>query len=112
MIKIVHEHYIHFVPQQSGHDSEIIKLLKELKIINIENMAKTKQEFKDLKTDLQGSLANLAADIERLAEQNQRTDLTEDEEQEIFDDFSEIATALRTLAGQTPEPEVPPTPEV
>lgn len=93
-------------------DPAIIQLLKEIKIQNTNNMAKTKQEFKDLKTDLQGSLANLAADIERLAQQNQRTDLTEAEEQEIFDDFSEIATALRTLAGQTPEPETPPTPEV
>jgi hypothetical protein len=92
-------------------DPEVIQLLKELKTLNIQNMAKTKQEFKDLKADLQGSLANLAADIERLANQNQRTDLTEAEEQEIFDDFNEIATALRSLAGQTPEPETPPTPE-
>lgn len=66
-------------------------------------MAKTKQEFKDLKADLQGSLSNLAADIDRLVAQGQRSDLTEAEEEEVFADFSEIATALRTLSGVVPE---------
>lgn len=93
----------------NGEDNKVLKLLQELKILNIENMAKTKQEFKDLKAGLQDSLNNIAADIERLVSQGQRSDLTEAEEEEIFTDFSDIATQLRAIADKTPEgPEVPP----
>lgn len=95
-----------------GEENQVIRLLKELKIINIENMAKTKQEFKDLKADIQASLLNIAADIDRLVAQGQRTDLTEADEEEVFSDFSDLAGQLRTIAGKVPEDETPPTPEV
>lgn len=104
-LKIDHEITVKIV---HADQNELIKLLKELKILNIENMAKTKQEFKDLKADIQVSLLNIAADIDRLVAQGQRTDLTEADEEEVFSDFSDLAGQLRTIAGKVPEEETPP----
>lgn len=101
----------------NGSDSEIIKLLRELKILNIENMAKTKQDFDALTerlnashTAISESLTNLADDVRRLTEGMTPTGgLTEAEATEVFSALEQkatqiesVATQIRALADQTP----------
>lgn len=105
-----------------GDENEILKLLRELKILNIENMAKTKQDFDALNerlsashTAISESLTNLADDVRRLTEGMTPTGgLTEEEATEVFagiedkaNKIEDAATKIKALADQTPEPPAP-----
>jgi len=81
-------------------------LSTEIKLIK-EDMARTRQEFSDLATEVRTAFANIGADITRLTDQLQRDDLTEAEEEEIFTEFRALADEANALAGRTPEPPAP-----
>lgn len=121
-LKIVIDHKI-TVKAIQAEESQIINLLKELKIINLEHMAKTKQDFDALTerlnashTAIADSLTNLADDVRRLTEGTTPVGgLTEAEATEIFDSLEQkatqiegVATQIRALADQTPD--APPVP--
>lgn len=61
MIKIVHEHYIHFVPQES--DSEITKLLRQIIKQNTE-MAKNIADLSAKADELQTALDAVQAKVQ------------------------------------------------
>lgn len=96
---------ININPIQQG---EIIKLLNKLSI----QMAKTKEELKaEFATgfgELKSSLANIAADIDRLiAGTEPQGGLTEEEVEEQLTELRSVSAALKLASEKVPEPPAP-----
>lgn len=64
----------------------------------------TKQEFVDLITQIQDSVANVADDIRRLTDQIGTGGLTEAEEADVLAQLRSAADQLSAVTAQTPEP--------
>lgn len=87
---------------------ELDWLKKELLLINKTlNKMPTKIEFQQALTDITSGLDNIAADITRLTDQLQTGNLSDTEEQEIFNQLRATADRVKQLADQTPETETP-----
>lgn len=66
-------------------------------------MAKTKEEWQAVIDDIRASNTNIAADIERILGELQRTDLTEEEETDLFGQLQDTANALKSTSEKVPE---------
>jgi hypothetical protein len=71
----------------------------------------TKAEFQQALADVTSALDNIAADITRLTDQLATGNLSDADEQEVFDQLRAVADRARTIADTTVDPETPPTPE-
>jgi fructose-1,6-bisphosphatase len=94
--------------------SDIRKLLSHQKFIieqllEIKNNMATKAEFQQALADVTSALDNIAADITRLTDQLATGNLSDADEQEVFDQLRAVADRARTIADTTVDPEVPPT---
>lgn len=99
-------HHYHHHDRSVDHKLDFI-------IKQLTKMAKTaeelKQEFTAVTTEIKDSIANVAADIDRLIEgTNPAGGLTEAEVEEQLSDLRDISSALKTAADKVLEP---PTPE-
>jgi hypothetical protein len=109
-IKELHLHVD--IKSMNGDDAK--KILNE--IIKLENiMAKTKEElkaeFQAGFTEIKDSIANVAADIDRLVENTNPTGgLTEAEVEEQLTELRAISTSLKAVADKTPETPAEPQP--
>lgn len=91
-------------------DVSVEKILTQINKLSIQ-MAKTKEELKAEFaagfTEISDSIANVAADIDRLVENTNPTGgLTEEEVEEQLSQLRGISTALKSVADKTPEPPV------
>lgn len=84
-------------------------LQKEIKIIHkkLDTMALTLAQFKAALAEVSTALENIGEDITRLTAELQREDLTDAEEQEVFDELNALAERAKALAARTPEPGEP-----
>lgn len=72
-------------------------------------MALTLAQFKAALTEVSTALDNIGEDITRLTTELQREDLTDAQEQEVFDELNALAERAKAIAARTAEPETPPT---
>lgn len=96
-----------------GNFDELHRDIKKILSINkliLEDMAKSKEEFSGLATEIRTALQNLSADITRLTDSLQNGGLTEAQEEEVYNEFRTLADEIKTLADRTPEPPVEPQP--
>lgn len=70
-------------------------------------MALTIAQFKAVLLEMTTAFDNLAEDITRLTTELQREDLTDAEEQEVFNELNALAERAKALAARTPEPGEP-----
>lgn len=77
---------------------QIIKTLSQMPTIN---------EFKAALAEVTSALDNIGEDITRLTAELQRTDLTDAEEQEVFNELNAVAERAKAIAARTPETETP-----
>lgn len=70
-------------------------------------MALTIAQFKAALAEVSTALDNIGEDITLLTTELQREDLTDAEEQEVFNELNAIAERAKALAARTPEPEAP-----
>lgn len=67
-------------------------------------MSLTLAQFKAAMAEISTALTNMGEDITRLTAELQREDLTDAEEQEVFDELNALAERAKALAARTPEP--------
>lgn len=72
-------------------------------------MALSIGQFKAALAEVKTALLNIGEDITRLTTELQREDLTDAEEQEVFDELNTLAEQAKAMAARTPETETPPT---
>lgn len=93
----------HFTIHTNENSEAVIRELRHLKNI----IMATKAEFQQALSDITSGLDNIAADITRLTDQLQTGNLSDTEEQEIFNQLRATADRVKQLADQTPETETP-----
>ena len=93
----------HFTFNVKDDNKAILREISNLKSI----IMATKAEFQQALTDITSGLDNIAADITRLTDQLQTGNLSDTEEQEIFNQLRATADRVKQIADQTPETETP-----
>lgn len=98
----IFEIHIHNVVDLDGIQKSLNLIIKKL-----DTMALTLNQFKAALAEVSTALENIGEDITRLTTELQREDLTDAEEQEVFDELNAIAERAKALAARTPESETP-----
>lgn len=88
-----------------NHSDNTVIELKEIK----ESIMSLKESFEALRVEMNDATNALAAKIDFLTSQSQRTDLTEAEEQAVLDGFRAVSNQLKALGADptNPIPDVP-----
>lgn len=84
---------------------KILQELHNLKNFIMANFEQWTATFAEMKA----GLANISADITRLADSIQGGSLTQEQEDAAFAELRGLADQINTIAAVTPEPETPPT---
>jgi hypothetical protein len=96
-LRIDVHHYIHHQPEE---DSELLKLVRQT--LNIVSNMPTKEEFRAAIDEIKSAADNIAADIDRLAEQAEGG-LSPADATAFVDELKAVGTSLRAVANKNPE---------
>lgn len=97
----------------SNDQSEILKLLKDIKNQNKELMARTQEQWESILTRIDAATTNIAQQLRDLKDQIANQGLPADVEEAIFTRLDTAATQLEQVGAspENPVPPVEPTPE-
>lgn len=89
--------HVHIHNHSHHCNSEVLAEVKE-------NIMSLKESFEALRVEMNDATNKLAAKIDALIEQNNRTDLTEAEEQAVLDGFQGVSNQLKALGADPTNP--------
>lgn len=88
-----------YVHNHHGPELNLLKSVHKL----LKTMA-TKNDFDQLRAEINASLVNIGEDITRLTEQLVAGGLTSEEETAVLEEFREVAARIKLVADRTADP--------